>query len=51
VRKPVPLSGYIGMVESFSTFQALLKKDPEKARRLSKDIEKRYIEFSTPIHV
>uniref|UniRef100_A0A8C1ZD95 Zgc:162780 n=1 Tax=Cyprinus carpio TaxID=7962 RepID=A0A8C1ZD95_CYPCA len=43
VRKPVPLSGYIGMVESFSTFQALLKKDQEEARRLSQDIEHRLL--------
>ncbi|XP_067299989.1 putative methyltransferase DDB_G0268948 [Pseudorasbora parva] len=43
VKKPVPLSGYIGMVESFSSFQALLKKDPEEARRLSQDIEKRLL--------
>uniref|UniRef100_A0A9J8BI38 Zgc:162780 n=1 Tax=Cyprinus carpio carpio TaxID=630221 RepID=A0A9J8BI38_CYPCA len=43
VRKPVPLSGYIGMVESFSNFQALLKKDQEEARRLSQDIEHRLL--------
>ncbi|XP_056320843.1 putative methyltransferase DDB_G0268948 [Danio aesculapii] len=41
VKKAVPLSGYIGMVKSFSTFQTLLKKDPEEARRLSQDIEER----------
>ncbi|TRY97088.1 hypothetical protein DNTS_027278 [Danionella cerebrum] len=41
VRKTVPLSGYMGMVQSFSAFQALLKKDPEEARRLSLNIEQR----------
>ncbi|CAL8266365.1 unnamed protein product [Lota lota] len=35
VSKTVPLSGFIGMVESFSNYRTLLKKDPEKARRLS----------------
>ncbi|CAL8267217.1 unnamed protein product [Lota lota] len=35
VSKIVPLSGFIGMVESFSSYQTLLKKDPEEARRLS----------------
>ncbi|KAG7278729.1 hypothetical protein CRUP_008341, partial [Coryphaenoides rupestris] len=35
VSKTVPLSGYMGMVESFSSYQALLRKDPEEARRLS----------------
>ncbi|XP_059896019.1 putative methyltransferase DDB_G0268948 [Gadus macrocephalus] len=35
VSKTVPLSGFIGMVESFSSYQTLLKKDPVEARRLS----------------
>ncbi|RXN29019.1 methyltransferase [Labeo rohita] len=43
VKKTVALSGYVGMVESFSAFQALLKKDPEEARRLSQDIEQRLL--------
>ncbi|XP_052422259.1 putative methyltransferase DDB_G0268948 [Carassius gibelio] len=43
VRKPVPVSGYIGMVETFSTYQTLLKKDPEEARRLSQDTEQRLL--------
>ncbi|KAF4109138.1 putative methyltransferase DDB_G0268948 [Onychostoma macrolepis] len=43
VRKPVSVSGYIGMVKSFSTFQTLLKKDPEEARRLSQDTERRLL--------
>ncbi|KAJ8352856.1 hypothetical protein SKAU_G00243320 [Synaphobranchus kaupii] len=34
----LPLGGYMGMVESFSSYQALLKKDPEEAKRLSQDI-------------
>ncbi|XP_043105424.1 putative methyltransferase DDB_G0268948 [Puntigrus tetrazona] len=43
VRKPVTVSDYIGMVQSFSTFQTLLKKDPEEARRLSQDTEQRLL--------
>ncbi|XP_057192789.1 putative methyltransferase DDB_G0268948 isoform X1 [Triplophysa rosa] len=43
VKKAVPFSGYIGMVESFSSYQALLEKDPEEARRLSQDITKRLL--------
>ncbi|XP_051564713.1 putative methyltransferase DDB_G0268948 [Myxocyprinus asiaticus] len=43
VRKTVPLSGYIGMVESFSSFQALLNKDPEEAKQLSQDITQRLL--------
>ncbi|XP_030199200.1 putative methyltransferase DDB_G0268948 isoform X2 [Gadus morhua] len=35
VRRTVPLSGFIGMVETFSNYRALLKKDPKTARRLS----------------
>ncbi|KAJ3592455.1 hypothetical protein NHX12_007582 [Muraenolepis orangiensis] len=37
VSKTVPLSGFMGMVESFSSYQTLLKKDPEEARRLSSE--------------
>ncbi|XP_030642963.1 putative methyltransferase DDB_G0268948 [Chanos chanos] len=43
VRKLVTLSSYIGMVESFSSYQALLKKDPEKARTISQDVTKRLL--------
>ncbi|CAJ1086819.1 putative methyltransferase DDB_G0268948 isoform X1 [Xyrichtys novacula] len=38
VKKTLPLDSYIGMVQTFSSFQKLLKKDPEEARRLSDDI-------------
>ncbi|KAF1371867.1 hypothetical protein PFLUV_G00273810 [Perca fluviatilis] len=37
VKRILPLSGYIGMVETFSTYQALLQKDPAEAERLSND--------------
>lgn len=43
VKKAVPVSGYIGMVESFSNYQALLNKDPEEARRLSQDFTQRLL--------
>ncbi|XP_012691046.1 putative methyltransferase DDB_G0268948 [Clupea harengus] len=43
VRKSIPLSSYIGMMESFSNYQALLRKDPEKARKLSQDITERLL--------
>ncbi|XP_062406446.1 putative methyltransferase DDB_G0268948 [Sardina pilchardus] len=43
VRKTVPVSNYIGMVESFSPYQAILREDPEKARRLSKDTAERLL--------
>ncbi|KAL7881309.1 hypothetical protein AOLI_G00081570 [Acnodon oligacanthus] len=43
VRQVVPLSRYIGMVESFSSYQLLLQKDPEEARRLSTDITQRLL--------
>uniref|UniRef100_A0A8D0AYY7 Si:ch211-93g23.2 n=1 Tax=Sander lucioperca TaxID=283035 RepID=A0A8D0AYY7_SANLU len=37
VKRILPLSGYIGIVETFSTYQALLQKDPAEAERLSND--------------
>ncbi|XP_057709378.1 putative methyltransferase DDB_G0268948 [Corythoichthys intestinalis] len=37
VKRPMPLCSYIGMVESFSSYQAMLKKDPQ-ATKLSQDI-------------
>ncbi|XP_076128506.1 putative methyltransferase DDB_G0268948 [Alosa pseudoharengus] len=43
VRKTVPLSNYIGLVESFSPYQAILREDPEKARRLSQDTTERLL--------
>ncbi|XP_019719491.1 putative methyltransferase DDB_G0268948 [Hippocampus comes] len=38
VKKSMPLSSYMGFVESFSSYQALLREDPQKANRLSQDI-------------
>ncbi|XP_020500419.2 putative methyltransferase DDB_G0268948 [Labrus bergylta] len=38
VKRPVPLSSYMGLVESFSSFQRLLREDPQKATELSRDI-------------
>ncbi|XP_068447051.1 uncharacterized protein [Clinocottus analis] len=34
VKRVLPLSGYIGMVGTFATFQNLVQKDPEEAERL-----------------
>ncbi|XP_029315555.1 putative methyltransferase DDB_G0268948 [Cottoperca gobio] len=41
VKRPMPLSSYMGFVESFSSYQTLLREDPEKATTLSQDINKR----------
>ena len=38
VKKPMPLSSYMGLVESFSSYQALLRDDPQRATGLSHDI-------------
>ncbi|XP_074483365.1 putative methyltransferase DDB_G0268948 [Sebastes fasciatus] len=38
VKRILPLSGYLGMVETFSSYQKLLKKEPAEAERLSNDI-------------
>ncbi|XP_056286591.1 putative methyltransferase DDB_G0268948 [Pseudoliparis swirei] len=38
VERPMPLSSYMGLVESFSSYQALLKEDPQKATALSQDV-------------
>ncbi|XP_071775034.2 putative methyltransferase DDB_G0268948 [Centroberyx gerrardi] len=35
LRRSLPLNGYIGMVETFSSYQKLQKKDPAEAERLS----------------
>ncbi|XP_029558132.1 putative methyltransferase DDB_G0268948 [Salmo trutta] len=43
VKKSMTLSNYMGMIESFSSYQALLKKDPEEASRLSTDITHRLL--------
>ncbi|XP_061548090.1 putative methyltransferase DDB_G0268948 [Phycodurus eques] len=38
VKRPMPLCSYMGLVESFSSYQALLREDHQKAVRLSQDI-------------
>lgn len=50
VKKSMPLSSYMGFVESFSSYQALLKEDPEKADRLSQDIRQRYSDSILTTH-
>ncbi|KAG5851701.1 hypothetical protein ANANG_G00054480 [Anguilla anguilla] len=42
-RKKITLGHYIGMVQSFSNYQTMLKKDPEKARRLSQDFTDKFL--------
>ncbi|CAJ1078818.1 putative methyltransferase DDB_G0268948 [Xyrichtys novacula] len=37
VKKPMPLSSYMGFVESFSSYQRFLREDPQKAAKLSQD--------------
>uniref|UniRef100_A0A1A8U6I0 Methyltransferase type 11 domain-containing protein n=3 Tax=Nothobranchius TaxID=28779 RepID=A0A1A8U6I0_NOTFU len=37
-RTSMPLSSYMGLVESFSSYQALLRDDPQKAQKLSEDV-------------
>ncbi|XP_017276111.1 putative methyltransferase DDB_G0268948 isoform X2 [Kryptolebias marmoratus] len=37
-RKRMPLASYMGFVESFSCYQALLREDPQRAHTLSQDI-------------
>uniref|UniRef100_A0A3P9LK69 Si:ch211-93g23.2 n=1 Tax=Oryzias latipes TaxID=8090 RepID=A0A3P9LK69_ORYLA len=39
VRRAVTLSAYIGMVQTFSSYECLKQKDPEEAERLSNDIQ------------
>ncbi|XP_054480167.1 putative methyltransferase DDB_G0268948 [Anoplopoma fimbria] len=41
VKRILPLSGYFGLVETFSSYQKLLQKDPAEAERLSNDIRKK----------
>lgn len=38
LKKTMPLENFMGLVESFSLYQALLRKDPQEAARLSADI-------------
>lgn len=42
VRRAVTLSAYIGMVQTFSSYECLKQKDPEEAERLSNDIQNKY---------
>ncbi|XP_056146082.1 putative methyltransferase DDB_G0268948 [Lampris incognitus] len=43
VNRSMPLSSYIGMVESFSSFQALLRENPQQASQLSRDITQKFL--------
>lgn len=43
IKKPLSLDGYIGMVQTFSSYQKLLKKDPAEAKRLSDDIRNKLL--------
>ncbi|XP_018979470.1 putative methyltransferase DDB_G0268948 [Cyprinus carpio] len=43
-RMIMPLSGFIGLVETFSTYQGFLEKDPVEAKRLSQTITDRLLE-------
>ncbi|NP_001139099.1 uncharacterized protein LOC100005086 [Danio rerio] len=43
-RRIMPLSKFIGLVETFSTYQGFLEKDPVKAKKLSKTITDRLLE-------
>ncbi|TNN38099.1 putative methyltransferase [Liparis tanakae] len=43
MKRSLPLSGYMGMVETFSSFQVLLQEDPTRAQRLSNDIRNKFM--------
>ncbi|XP_020483784.1 putative methyltransferase DDB_G0268948 [Labrus bergylta] len=43
VKNTLPLSSYIGMVQTFSSFEKLRKKDPAEAERLSDDIRNKLL--------
>lgn len=43
IKRTVPLTGYIGMVQTFSSYQKLHKKDPAEAERLSTDIQNKFL--------
>ena len=49
MKKAMPLSSYMGMVESFSSYQALLKEDPEEAGALSNRITNKWVSPSTSL--
>lgn len=42
VKKIVPLNRYIGMVETFSSYQKLQQEDPAEAERFSNDIRSKW---------
>ncbi|XP_067439351.1 putative methyltransferase DDB_G0268948 [Thunnus thynnus] len=43
ISRPLPLNGYIGMVETFTSYQKLKQKDPVEAERLSNDIRNKLL--------
>nr|XP_046238835.1 putative methyltransferase DDB_G0268948 [Scatophagus argus] len=43
LKRILPVTGYIGMVETFSNYQKLQKKDPNEAKRLSIDIRNKLL--------
>uniref|UniRef100_A0A8C9W730 Si:ch211-93g23.2 n=1 Tax=Scleropages formosus TaxID=113540 RepID=A0A8C9W730_SCLFO len=43
VKHAMPLSSFIGMLETFSMYQAFLKENPEEAKRLSQDTTQRLL--------
>ncbi|XP_073318668.1 putative methyltransferase DDB_G0268948 [Pagrus major] len=43
VKRIMPLTGYIGMVETFSSYEILRIKDPAEAERLSNDIRSKLL--------
>lgn len=50
VKRSMPLSNYVGLVESFSSYQTLLREYPQEAIRLSKDICQRYLPYVKHIY-
>ncbi|XP_068576000.1 uncharacterized protein, partial [Cebidichthys violaceus] len=38
VKRTLPLSGYFGMIETYSSYQKMLQMDPAEAERLSNDV-------------
>ncbi|XP_073318220.1 putative methyltransferase DDB_G0268948 [Pagrus major] len=43
IKRTMPLTGYIGMVESYSSYQCLVRKDPAEAERLSTNIRNKLL--------
>ncbi|XP_076580192.1 uncharacterized protein LOC143316239 [Chaetodon auriga] len=43
VKRTVPLTAYMGMVQTFSSYQKLQEKDPAEAERLSNDIRNKLL--------